>query len=495
MKLIETKDNNYTISINGINIHSRYSPVKEASKFIRQNMKNSGTVLILGAGLGYIFPAITEIYPNSNVISIPYNKELAACSLELNPTDRKQWNNIENIQDFLNSVINVMNIKGLQILEWNPTSRVYAKTAKSINEAIVKSIRRINGNLLTTARFGKRWLKNSMRNYILTDNYISDINLTGPVVIIASGKSLEKSIDTLKKIRNKITLISLSSANKALHYYNIVPDITFSTDPGYYSKLHMYGYSGIVAMPLTNSISIKNPVLLINNGNQFEEILIKTGNLPSISLGENGTVAGIALKFALTYSKYKIYLIGQDLQSSDIESHVKPYAFDNLLKNSETKINPYYSIMFNRWIKQGVSYKTYRDWFSITGKNNPGRILRVNANSLNIEGIKDINEHEFIEELNNISRIPLLSFSYIKNHNIIERQETCIKILREWLINVENKEFKNNSLFYLISTSSYTDANNKALSAIEIEKHIQHGKEESIIFIKRLLSLYGRQLL
>lgn len=494
MQLTETKDKSFTVSVNGTTIHSKYSPLKEAEKFVNQHINGTGTIIILGAGLGYIFNVLEDKYPNANVISIPYNHDLGKHSLQINSNPRKQWDGSISINKFFQSVINETNIKGLQVAEWHPTATVFSKEATVVNRALITTIRRINGNLLTTARFGQLWLTNSIRNYIGIDTYISDIKIDRPIVIVASGKSLGNAIEVIKKHRDQITLISLSSANMALDHNNLTADITFSTDPGYYSKLHIKGYEGLISMPLSNSTSERNPVLLINQGNFFENELIELGNLPNINLGENGTVAGTALMFALKQSSQRVFLVGQDLQSADLESHIKPYTFDNILQLESDKTNPYYSIKFKRWIDEGVTYKTYRDWFTLTAKKNKDRIYRLESDSDIIEGIKDIKSGQLSHYLKGMNKPPI-SYLIKTNKTKKVRQKQCIDLLNNWLKRVQSEKIEENTLFYLISTSSYTDANNKALSDVELKKNIQCCKEESNLFIKRLLALYGRQLL
>ncbi len=495
MLIVETKDNNYTTSIDGITLHSKYSPAREADKFIKSKIKSDGTVIIIGAGLGYLYTAIEILYPNITVIGIPLDKELGDLSKKLNNSKREQWDYTINLSSFLKSVINTNNIKGLQVLEWEPTSKVYKEMALEINKTLVMAIRRVNGNLLTTARFGQLWIKNSIKNYLTTERYISQFNINKPIIIVASGSSLNKNFTLLKEVRDKIVLIALSSANMALKENNITADLIFSTDPGYYSKLHLNITNNIIAMPLTNSTTSHNSVLLLNQGNPFEKDIIKLGNLPHIKISENGTVAGTALEFALSQSKSEVFLLGQDLESADLISHVTPYAFDNLLKLQGKKDNPHYSIMYKRWVNQGVSFKTYRDWFSDISLKNPNRIFRINNNSLGINGITDIDCATFKSKLPSVNKSVGLEYKILEMKNESIRVKNIENLLNEWLISLNEQEIIENPLFYLISTSKYTDINNKALSEDLINIKIQECREESILFIKRLLSLYGRKLL
>lgn len=495
MKLTDTRDGVKTLQIDGKFLHSKYSPLREADKFIKSNLKTKTLLLVLGAGLGYIFNILEREHPDLEVVDIPYNRELGNLSWSLNPSKRKQWKMEEPLKDFINRCIDSHNIKGLQVLEWEPTARIFPEVSTAVNSIIVNRVRRINGNILTTARFGKKWIENSLKNYILTDNYVKSFKINRPVVIVASGKSLENSIENIKKARDYITLISLSSANCALDYYNLKPDLTFSTDPGYYSKLHLYGSNNTVAMPLTNSTGANSPVLLINQGNFFEEEIIEAGALPHINLRENGTVAGTALEFALKYSSGPVFLFGQDLASADIQSHISPYIFDNLLRITEYKKSPYYSTMYKRWYNSGVSFKTYRSWFSDCAAAFPNRVFRVNPASEEIEGIEDISFSSFLSRVTKNSRSQAITLDFIKIKTRDERTELVNNLLKKWINSINDKKIDENPLFYLISTSKYTDVNSKALPECQINTLRDEGKSESILFIKRLLKLYGRKLL
>ena len=403
MKLLDTRDNNYTLEINGVYLHSKYSPVKEAEKFVKTNLQDGNTAVVIGAGLGYIYKAIAETYPDIKIVGIPLNRELAQYSLEKNWTERYQWDMTTDLNQFLSSTINTNNISGLQIVEWAPSSKIFSEQSLSVNNKLLSHIRVINGNLLTTARFGRLWLKNSIRNFLITENYISIPTISKPVVIAASGVSLSRYFKAIHTVRDKIFLVALSSATMALMDNKISPDLVFSTDPGYYSKLHLNYTDSTLAIPLSNSSSAGREILLLNQGNFFEQDFISEAALPALRINENGTVAGTALDFALRYSSNKIYLIGQDLETSDIISHVSPYAFEKLLENESNKINPLYSIMYKRYINQGVTYKTYRDWFSSVSKKYPQRISRVSSSSLKIDGIEDIDETVFIEKLRHLT--------------------------------------------------------------------------------------------
>jgi hypothetical protein len=478
MELIDTRDGNVTIKANNSLLHSKYSPKKEANKFIQKSIKHStGTVIVIGAGLGYIYSEIEELYPDLEIVGLPliYNSTLLQNSIK--PKRGIVLNSLENIDVFLNKALTENNIRGLQIIEWQPTIGAMPESYNTVNNALIKRVRRVNGNLLTTARFGKLWIKNSLKNYINIESYITGFTIDTPIVIIASGSSLSNLLECIKRERSKIMVIALSSSLAALREAQIVPDLVFSTDPGYYSKLHLYGYNGPLAMPLSNSTGCNSPTLLINNGNFFENEIYNTQRIPAIKIPENGTVAGTALLFALHYSKSKIYLCGQDLCSNDIKSHISPYAFDNLLKKDELRINPYYSTMYTRWIRSGVTYNTYRDWYSSIGNRDNSRVSRVAPYGPPLESIQDITKESFENEIKNLGN---KEFKYTteKSPTRLEKNEFILKLLNSWLENLR-KKISIKELIYLISPGKTTDESTR----------------DSIGYLKELLKLYGRKLL
>lgn len=477
MNILTTKDGNKTVTINSVNIHSKYSPIKEAKKFISQSIKkDEGTVIVIGAGLGYLLTEIDNSYPKLKIVNIPLNSDLEKLSREINPIKCQTWDMNSDITEFIKLNITEETITNLQIIFWQPLVNQYPDLFNKISEVISKRVRFLNGNIITTARFGRLWIKNALRNFISIDTYVKEIKIANPIIITASGPSLEKSLDVLKKYRDQMTIFALSSSLLALRENEIEPDLVFSTDPGYYSKLHIYGNNKTVAMPLSNSTSASAPVLLLNQGNVFEEELISTLNLPNIRVKENGTVAGTALDFALQFNNNPVYLLGQDLESNNIKSHVTPYAFDNLLKAGENRTSSYYDIMYKRWITTGVNYKTYRDWFINIGKNNPGRIIRVSPFGKKIENINDIDIDNFINCIN--GDYSPSEFVYTQVINRKERLGIVKKLLKKWLNGVSNEKTGLKGLINLISPMSSTD-----------------GISKSKKFLEDLLILYGRELL
>ena len=60
-----------------------------------------------------------------------------------------------------------------------------------------------------------------------------------PVLVCASGPSLNCCIKIIKQFEDKLFIICLSSALSVLIKNNIIPDLVFSTDGGYWAGEHL----------------------------------------------------------------------------------------------------------------------------------------------------------------------------------------------------------------------------------------------------------------
>jgi hypothetical protein len=72
-----------------------------------------------------------------------------------------------------------------------------------------------------------------------------------------------------------------------------------------------------------------------------------------------------------------------DLSLKDIQTHARPYPFDQLLFGSSSRITPHYSQAFERayGIANGGSLTVYAEWFKERLKTWPERIFSMDKNS------------------------------------------------------------------------------------------------------------------
>lgn len=450
-----------SILINGKRYHSTYDPEKEADRFITRTLGNSqpSTVIVCGAGIGYIIDAVTKQFPYSKLIILFYAKEFADLC------DRKSkfyWHPASHtdINTFLYSAISDLDLEGLQMIEWPAGASLFPVISKQVRRCLSQIIKEKRGTIVTTIAMGRLWIRNSFLNFIhINEVYTGNpIPPNIPVVLTASGPSLEKSIKQIQKWKNKLYIISLPSAVQCLLAYDITPDAIVMTDPGFYSLQHLMwtDISSIVCfIPLSAATGLWKTsckVIYFLQPHFFETLLCTKSGLSFPVVHPKGTVAATALEIALLYANTDIIIAGLDLCYTDMLSHARPHAFDTMLDVSTTRFSPFYSRKFTRSLhfaphynsqnktRTSLALQTYEGWFQTINKDEAARIIRLHPSPVKIDGIPCMETEDFNRYLLQKKEI---GSSYkvrkIKNYPPIDERRGIIReILETWNTEIEH---------------------------------------------------------
>ncbi|MDX9801657.1 MAG: DUF115 domain-containing protein [Spirochaetia bacterium] len=419
LKVIISKTGHKTALYNNIHIHSKIDPQREAEKYLlsRFSLSNQpGVIILLFPGLNYLYEELKKNFPVSRIIIIHNNSELYDYSVasELSDSDAV-WHPECGIplKTFLYDKISETDVKSLTTISWEPVIKAFPAEAKSISSVVAQVLTEYNSNISTTSHFGKRCLKNIIRNMARLESIVSIKKIDKPVVITGSGPSLEKSIPFLKAAKNNIFLIALSSSCSILKFHGILPDLVLTTDPGYYASVHLdycINQELIISSPLSanNGKSGRNPFLLINQGTFLEEYFFNNIKLPYFRLNPNGTVAGSALFLASLVTEMPVILAGIDFCSQDIKTHSRPHSFERFLNNCVTRVNPLLDIYYNQAVnnypdKLGVKpncrvsrqLSAYSGWFNSTIFKES--CYRLNPSPVRIDSLKTLTNNDALE--------------------------------------------------------------------------------------------------
>lgn len=165
-------------------------------------------------------------------------------------------------------------------------------------------------------------LKNTLHNLRDGGHYIArapDRKIEKPVVVVGSGPSIDQRISDLKKIRDKVTVISAGTGLRGLLAEGIIPDFQMELDPGHVVYQFHSGTDRELLKQITliavNEVNPKVPGL-------FKEVIyfLKFDNaFPYLmgleKSGFNGchpTVTNAALAIAHSLGVSEIYLFGTD---------------------------------------------------------------------------------------------------------------------------------------------------------------------------------------
>ena len=379
-----------------IRIHSKYDPFREADRFLdSQNICGDfrGAVILIGAGLGYLDSVLRRRVPECRIIAVHLSSELH--DARIGPDGRTEalprWHpgSEEEIDVFLHRHLKEFEIPGLKVLEWPASVKARPTEAMRARESVASLVRFHSGNISATAAFGRHWIRNLLRNFIGMDSLVSAGPEQAPVVVAASGPSLEDALPVLSRFRSRYRLWSLPSSLPALTAAGLEPDLIVSTDAGFWARLHTRYFPRHipVAMPLSSVPPVGNPVLPLLQDIPGERELMAGRPRSGLSLPEAGTVAATAVHLWRILGRGPLALVGLDMAWTDLRSHARPHGFDGWLESGRNRTSPPLTMAWERALAQapsregtrrwGPSLKTYTDWFDRIG--GAGRIVRYRA--------------------------------------------------------------------------------------------------------------------
>lgn len=469
----DTKDSEKTFKINNSYYHSKYSPQKEAERFLdSQTIPYKPSVFfIIEPGFDYLSKLIKNKYPDSKVIKIKIIKNLIE--------NRYAWDRILDFDDSLEQIFNSdfteEDFLCSQLLIWPPAMNFFKEECIQTASYYKKSFEYHKTLLTTCEYFEKKWLINSVNNYKYIKNSIClKTKIEKPVLITASGPSLGKIIPFVKTNRDSFFIMALSSSVKALLTNEIAPDLVLTTDGGYWAGEHLKALQNKnIPVAITSEAYLQknllqtSPVLLLNYPDDITGLYNSTKS--RILASRCGTVSGTALYLAKSLTDKEIYFAGLDLSCGKGFQHIQPNELelnsckkDFRLKTKNTRLIPG---EFN-----SASLEVYLQWFKDlqniknvyrvidNPKNNLGQIKDISCSSFTAKTFcpsdckdffepfeinKNINYKSLISDLNINSKITKRIFpaDIIALNKCLNEEEkkAIIKRLEEKLDKLKNK--------------------------------------------------------
>ncbi|MFP4384641.1 MAG: 6-hydroxymethylpterin diphosphokinase MptE-like protein [Spirochaetia bacterium] len=457
------KNGSPTARVNGKQLISPYNPEREAERFLTRESENPESVLIiLGDTLGYLEKAAEKVFPGVKLLRFAFHPDLRGGKNRITP-----WVPGDNPDTFLLGHLEEEDLPGLRVIEWPQASEFFPQTARDCRESVLRIISRLNANLVTTGYFGRRWLRNTVFNYLLFEHLTVPSSRSDSAFIAASGPSLEESIRDIKKYRKKFDLWALPSSITPLLSAGIIPDAAVCSDPGHYSLLHFKPLLGWntelpLAMPLYGVQGLQDtlPLFLFSGGSFYEDDLLDGLEVPKVP--QNGTVSGTAMLLLKALGYRNIVFAGLDFTGRDIRSHVRPHTFDAYYHERTDRTNPLVHQLFTASLGTGSfsrQLETYREWFGGLGERQKKGVYRINPSAVN-PGIPEITGAELSQLSDSDSK---LSFSRIKRADFTERKKTAERVIRGWedeyrrFITENDRADRGKELAKMIGGSDYLD--------------------------------------
>ena len=473
IRISKAKNNAPTAYLNGRPLLSRHNPQEEVRRYIDKTLSEPypPAVIIIGDILNYFAIEIKRRCPTAIVISLHFDRRLIA-KTPLKSVSSYIVEQGAELHGCLAAHLTELDVHGLQIIEWMPSVQAFPKQATVARQAAADLLNMQNGNISTTAFFGRRWIRNAFKNFLSMDE-VGRLPQSGkPILIAASGPTLAKSIPYLKEHRSSVMLWALPSAVSASLDSLIEPDLVVLTDPGYYSLLHFYPLEGFqrvpIAMPLTATKSVRSFSSLtipINQGFFFEHDLLSLAHIDATQVPPNGSVAGTALE--LTAGKGPATVIaGLDFAADDIHSHVRPHMFEPFLAKTTSRIDPLLTRKYGRSRTHQASHdthalkgplRTYADWFSRYLARSGRCVYRLFPSDVRIEGFVEMEGADLARLCRGHKNEGPVLLESTHLLPLKKRKSLASVLLSRWIASILQMQSRNSDL--PVSTSSFFNSN------------------------------------
>ncbi|EMB21870.1 motility associated factor glycosyltransferase family protein [Treponema denticola] len=359
---------------NGKLLHSKYDPLKEASRFFTGN-ENFILFCGLGAGIQIDFflnnfnskyCALTEA-SFSNFKSLFKIIDFSHLILNKNLTFLPPLESENFEKEFINSYIPAIH-GNFEIKILRPWEDFYKEKIPTFEKKIQASLEKIQADVSTQAAFGKIWMRNIMQNLetaSLIRPFIPKTDTSKKAYILGAGPSLESALENIKKNRDSIVLFASDTAFPVLISAGIEADFFVTMDPQNISYAHCF-------KPFTkNTVGIfdlcSNPILareFLKNGNSF--FFTKSAHpfaqyasffsaFPYMETG-SGTVALAARSAALSLGFKDLEFLGLDFAYTDGKAYAAGTYLSKQFEKTSFKTSPletkFCDLMFRTEVKK-----------------------------------------------------------------------------------------------------------------------------------------------
>lgn len=453
VEFIAAKNGGQSAKANGVFLHSAYNPEVEAERFVQslESSFNPAAVIILEPALSHSASFLRKKFPGAKIGAVRFCQDFKSFD--------KEWDfciDADGDIPLSERLYNALGEEGLfssLFFEWPPAVRAWPELTKEAWSQIKAALQKAQAALATREHFGRRWLKNKIiffRNASRTELLQK---IERPVVVCASGPSLETALPAIAKERQKIFLCALSSAAGVLAARGIEPDLCLSTDGGYWAKKHLDIFCNrFKDVPLALATEAACPARLLferrivplcYDDDELSKRLFSALGMDFIFARRNGTVSGTALELFLDLARGNIYFAGLDLQNSKGMSHARPNALEAISAQSDFRLRPKETRAALRSFKNSA-LELYADWFCSKnlGQRQVYRIKGQEPFLRTLGAIKDISAEEFEKaiEAETFAGPDARAETFAKTKNAGEtkteaqkRERTIRRVFEEWL--------------------------------------------------------------
>ena len=410
LSFLDSKDGDKTVKINGIFLHSVYSPQKESQRFVDLLTCpfKPEYIVITEPGLSYSLKYLKEKFPGAKIGAIRYCHDFDSYNSGFDFVFYKSSN--QSLQKQLQTYFTEERIFSVFFISWKPSEKAFPDENDFCWKEIKASLDFSKTLLVTRQFFEKKWLINTINFIKYSNNYFSYNKTDLPILIAASGPSLKESLNIIKKIQDKCIIIALSSALSPLIQNNIIPDFCMTSDGGYWAKEHLKMLKkNMIPLAITAEAACQKkllqslPLIPLCYPDGLSKSICLLSQIPFTQAQRNGTISGTALELALEITSDKIYFCGLDLAEAKGFQHTQPNELELNSQISDNRLNTKEKRISRQGFKNS-SLEIYKNWFQNRKlpENKVYRVISSQFKKNSLGSISDILPEDFSKIAENI---------------------------------------------------------------------------------------------
>jgi hypothetical protein len=423
LQAVTARDGQPSAILDGVYIHSGFSPEKEAARLIESLPPEArGTLVIYGFGLGYHIEAFFAACPEGRVIVVEPDAAFFHAALKLRDFTalfrRKEFHLLLAADpETLVRCLHERDNESPQVLRLRP---VYAKNEeyyKKADAVLSRLASRRDINLNTLKRFGRLWVRNLARNIPLIETSPGIHRIEGklagfPVFVAAAGPGLDEVLPYLPEIKKRCVLVAVDTSYSACLRRQTEPDFVVVVDPQYWNTRHLDRAIQKKAILISESSTHPRIFRLLPGKTFLGGSIFPLGRYleeatePKGKLGAGGSVSTSAWDFARVIGGSPIIMGGLDLGFPSKNTHYKGSFFEDRMFSLSSRLSPgetqscrYLYDGSPRMVADNCGGEVLSDmrmliyiwWFEIQAKRYPlVKTLTLSSGGARVEGIEAI---------------------------------------------------------------------------------------------------------
>jgi hypothetical protein len=336
--VLETTSGSATMRLDGVYLHGRHDPGRDAAAQVRQEVEGAATTIIaMGFGLGYGSEAARQLFPSVPLLVVEpdarlFRAALAARDLRTFLADPGVRLHVGGVPDGLPTVLETLPLARPAFLRLRPALRARPAAYRASEETIHSWLLRRDINVNTLNRFGRLWVRNLCRNMTQMVQSSGVGALGGlfdglPALVVAGGPSLDTVLPLLPALRERMLIVCVNTPLRAVREQGVEPDFTVVVDPQFWASRSLdwtIAKNGVfVAEPSTCPRVFRRASdrfflcsSLFPLGETLEEAVGEKGRL-----GAGGSVSTSAWDLARFLGARPLYAAGLDLGFPGMRAH------------------------------------------------------------------------------------------------------------------------------------------------------------------------------